>query len=139
MTKLFSQFSIKACGPFGAKQTRAALAIATILLSAPAFANGWLTGKVTHIRDGDTIEVEGQAVRLAALDCPERRDPAGTAATRLMKQLASGQTAKCELDGSTSYDRVVGYCSVRGRDLGQQMIDADVCGIYQRYNTQGRY
>ena len=27
-----------------------------------------LTGKVTHVRDGDTIEVNGIAIRLAALD-----------------------------------------------------------------------
>ena len=31
-----------------------------------------LTGKVTHVRDGDTIEVNGIAIRLSALDCPER-------------------------------------------------------------------
>ena len=31
-----------------------------------------LTGKVTHVRDGDTIEVNNVPIRLAALDCPER-------------------------------------------------------------------
>ena len=30
-----------------------------------------LTGKVTHVRDGDTIEVNSVPIRLAALDCPE--------------------------------------------------------------------
>jgi endonuclease YncB( thermonuclease family) len=30
-----------------------------------------LSGTVTHVRDGDTIEVNGIAVRLSALDCPE--------------------------------------------------------------------
>jgi len=30
-----------------------------------------LNGTVTHVRDGDTIEVNGIAVRLSALDCPE--------------------------------------------------------------------
>jgi dihydroxyacid dehydratase/phosphogluconate dehydratase len=31
-----------------------------------------LSGTVTHVRDGDTIEVNGIAVRLSALDCPEK-------------------------------------------------------------------
>ena len=31
-----------------------------------------LEGQVTHVRDGDTIEVNGIAIRLSALDCPER-------------------------------------------------------------------
>ena len=29
-----------------------------------------LTGTVTHVRDGDTVEVDGIPIRLAALDCP---------------------------------------------------------------------
>ncbi|MEK9880261.1 MAG: hypothetical protein VW474_10750 [Paracoccaceae bacterium] len=31
-----------------------------------------LTGIVTHVRDGDTVEVDGIPIRLAALDCPEK-------------------------------------------------------------------
>ena len=30
-----------------------------------------LTGAVTHVRDGDTIEVNNVPIRLAALDCPD--------------------------------------------------------------------
>jgi hypothetical protein len=47
--------------------------------------------------------------------------------------------ATCELNGATTYDRVGGYCSARGRDLGKQMIDAANFGIYHKYNTEGRY
>ena len=31
-----------------------------------------LKRQVTHVRDGDTIEVNGIAIRLSALDCTER-------------------------------------------------------------------
>ena len=31
-----------------------------------------LTGTITHVRDGDTIEVNNIPIRLAALDCPEK-------------------------------------------------------------------
>ena len=33
---------------------------------------GRLVGMVTHVRDGDTIEVRGVPVRIANLDCAER-------------------------------------------------------------------
>lgn len=122
--------------------TRAFPILALLALAALAGAvqaKGWLTGPVTHVRDGDTIVVAGQPVRLSALDCPERNEPGGAAATALMRRLTGGATVTCELDGTRSYDRVVGYCAARGRDLGQQMIDAELCGIYQKFNTEGRY
>jgi endonuclease YncB( thermonuclease family) len=40
-----------------------------------------LTGKLTGALDGDTIEVNGTAIRLAALDCPERGTKGGNYAT----------------------------------------------------------
>lgn len=73
-----------------------------------ASANSQLTGKVTKVRDGDTIVVVDQPVRLAALDCPEKGMFGGEAATSLMKRLTNGVTVTCELDGTTTYDRVVG-------------------------------
>ena len=115
------------------------ITICLLFWATAASANSLLTGKVTKVRDGDTIVVADQPVRLAALDCPEEGKFGGDAATALMKQLTQGVSVTCELDGTTTYDRVVGYCSARGRDLGQQMIDAEVCGIYQKYNTEGRY
>lgn len=115
------------------------LIVCLLCWATAASANSLLTGKVTKVRDGDTIVVVDQPVRLAALDCPEKGKFGGEAATNLMKRLTDGVTVTCELDGTTTYDRVVGYCSARGRDLGQQMIDAEVCGIYQKYNTEGRY
>jgi hypothetical protein len=57
----------------------------------------------------------------------------------LMKRPTAGTTVTSELDGTTPYDRVVGFCSARGRGLGQQMIDDEVYGIYHKYNTEGRY
>ena len=37
----------------------------------------------THVRDGDTIEVNGIAVRLSALDCPENSTRQGKQATKI--------------------------------------------------------
>ena len=76
-----------------------------------------LSGTVTHVRDGDTIEVSGIAVRLSALDCPENDTRQGKQATKIAKQF-EGSQAMCELTGAKSYDRLVGYCTVGGTDFG---------------------
>ena len=51
-----------------------------------------LTGRVTHVRDGDTIEVNGTPICLAALDCPERGTRDGDYAT---KHIHSMVALKC--------------------------------------------
>ena len=50
-----------------------------------------LTGKVTHVRDGDTIEVNNVPIRLAALDCPERGTQKGDTASRIAQQFLGSQ------------------------------------------------
>ena len=52
-----------------------------------------LRGTVTDVRDGDTIEVGGIAVRLAALDCPERGTQKGDIAARIAQQFLGSQAS----------------------------------------------
>lgn len=85
-----------------------------------------LSGTVTHVRDGDTIEVNGIAVRLSALDCAENGTQQGNKATKIAKQF-QGSKAQCELTGAKSYDRLVGYCSIGGSDLGLFMMQNSSC------------
>jgi endonuclease YncB( thermonuclease family) len=97
-----------------------------------------LNGKVTHVRDGDTVEVNGIAIRLSALDCPENDTRQGQAATKLAKQFM-GLKATCELTGARSYDRVVGYCSVGGSDFGLYMMQNSSCKVWPKYDVWDRY
>ena len=68
----------------------------------------YLKGQVTQLRDGDTIEVNGIAIRLSALDCPERGTRDGERANRLAQHFLNTK-AVCELTGAKTYDRLVGY------------------------------
>lgn len=97
-----------------------------------------LSGTVTHVRDGDTIEVNGIAVRLSALDCPENDTQEGSKATRIAKQF-QGSKAQCELTGAKSYDRLVGYCSIGGSDFGLFMIQNSSCKVWEKYDVWDRY
>ena len=69
---------------------------------------GVLSGRVTHVRDGDTIEISGTPVRIANLDCAERGTSAGDRATRRMRELARQSPMRCRMNGQRSYDREIG-------------------------------
>ena len=97
-----------------------------------------LTGKVTHVRDGDTIEVDRIPIRLAALDCPERGTKGGNYATVIAKQF-QGLQATCELTGAKTYDRLVGYCSINGTDFGRYMMQNSACKVWEKYDVWNRY
>ena len=87
-----------------------------------------LEGSVTHIRDGDTIEVDGVPVRIANLDCGERGTSADDHATAVMRRMATGSPAICHLEDGKSHDREVGVCSIPGiGGVGEAMISAGVC------------
>ena len=50
-----------------------------------------LVGPVTHVRDGDTIEVNGVAVRLNGLHAPEMHERGGPQARAWMVEHTRGQ------------------------------------------------
>ena len=97
-----------------------------------------LSGKVTHVRDGDTIEVTGIPIRLSALDCPERGTQKGDTAARIAQQFLGSQ-ATCELTGAKTYDRLVGYCEVNGKDFGAYMMNNSSCKVWEKYDVWDRY
>ena len=97
-----------------------------------------LSGTITHVRDGETFEVKETPVRISALDCPENTKSAGQIATRFAKQF-KGKQAVCELTGAKTYDRVVGYCSIEGKDFAQLMVENKLCKFWPKYDVWNRY
>lgn len=90
-----------------------------------------IVGRVTHVRDGDTIEVSGVPIRFGSLDCAESGTSAGERATARMRTLVARQTLTCYLNGRTSYDRKIGSCRLLdGRDIGAIMIQEGYCGRF---------
>ena len=97
-----------------------------------------LEGQVTHVRDGDTIEVNGIAIRLSALDCPERDTSEGESANEVAQNFLWAE-ATCELTGAKTYDRLVGYCIVGGQDFGLFMMRNSACKVWEKYDVWDRY
>ena len=97
-----------------------------------------LSGSVTHVRDVDTIEVRGQAIRLQGLDGPELGTRAGQDGLRFVERLLRGRQVACSLTGERSYDRWIGTCSVDGTDLGAIIVGEGYALDCARYSG-GRY
>jgi len=97
-----------------------------------------ISGTVTHVRDGDTIEVDGLPIRLNGLSAPERDEPYGKAATDFMRSLVFGKVLRCELNGEQTYDRKVGICYLDGADISALIIREGLARDCPRYSG-GRY
>ena len=100
----------------------------------PSSVSGW-----AYVRDGDTIEVGGVAVRLQGLHCPEAGEPGGSAATTAMRRLIDSDRVTCALTGERTYDRIVGTCHVGDTDLTAALIREGVCARCPRYDPWKRY
>jgi micrococcal nuclease len=117
-----------------------ALALALLIIPAVAVADEptILTGTVTHVRDGDTIEVGKIPIRLNGMSAPELDEPLGNSSKEFMVNLVDGKNVRCELTGAKTYDRLVGTCCLDGMDVGIAVISAGLALDCPRY-FGGRY
>ena len=99
---------------------------------------GTLTGEVTYVRDGDTIELGEMAIRLQGLAAPEWNEPAGTEAREAMIDLVHGRSVRCELDGTRTYDRCVAICYLDGQDVAAVLVQRGLARDCPRFSG-GRY
>ncbi|WP_170545316.1 thermonuclease family protein [Ruegeria arenilitoris] len=108
------------------------VAAATLFLTTSAAAG------TLHVRDADTIVVDGTPVRLNGVDAPELDTRSGQDAKRWMVNYLRGKSISCELNGERTYDRWVGVCFADGEDVGAAVIAAGHALDCSRYSG-GRY
>lgn len=116
----------------------AAALIVLSLSSGPALADRFLEGRVTVVRDVDTIVVSGVPVRLNGVDGPETSNRLGRDARTFMERLVRGRTVSCRLNGDRTYDRWVGICYLDGQDIGAIAVANGHALDCRRYSG-GRY
>lgn len=114
------------------------VAFLAVLVSSPAFAERVIEGRVTVVRDVDTIVVSGTPVRLNGLDGPETSTQVGREARAFMDRLVRGETVTCRLNGERTYDRWVGVCFLDGQDIGAIAVVNGFALDCRRYSN-GRY
>lgn len=97
-----------------------------------------ISGVVTYVRDVDTLELGGIAIRIEGLHVPETNTAIGREAKSFLTDLVEGETASCWLDGRVSFDRNVGVCFVNGRDIAALLV-AEGLGRDCPALSKGRY
>lgn len=113
--------------------------VSGLFIAQIAIAGEWIEGRVTHVRDVDTIEVKNLPVRLNGIDGPEQNEKGGRTAKIWMQKLVLHRPLKCYLTGDKTYDRWVGTCYLAGyRDIGALAIAAGMARDCPRYSG-GKY
>ena len=97
-----------------------------------------ITGIVSKVRDGDTVEVGGVPVRLNGVSAPELNEDLGQVSKLFMIKLVLRKRIQCKLTGKKSYDRHVGTCYLGNLDIGAAVIKAGFALDCQKY-SRGRY
>jgi endonuclease YncB( thermonuclease family) len=96
--------------------------------SAGASFDGALTGRASVI-DGDTIEIQGQRIRILDIDAPESKQTCtrangskwrcGQQASLALSDWIGLRTVSCESDDLDRYGRHLANCTVGGQDVAQ--------------------
>ena len=97
-----------------------------------------ITGTVSKVRDGDTLEVGPVAIRLMGVTAPELGELLGLASRDFMERLVLAKQIRCEMNGDKSYDRFVALCFLNGKDVGETLIRAGLALDCPRF-SEGRY
>jgi endonuclease YncB( thermonuclease family) len=119
---------------------RERLAHAACCLQGPARAT--LSGIVTHVADGDTLDItaNGQTctIRLDGIDAPEEGQAFGREARVQSRVPAFSKPATATVLDRDRYGRTVARVIVAGRDLSEEMVRAGLAWHLVRYSADRR-
>lgn len=96
-------------------------------------------GTVVRVLDGDTIEVlhegQGQRVRLAEIDCPEKSQAFGQRAKQFTSALVFGQQVTVLASGFDRNKRTIGQVRLLdGTSLNHELVRAGFAWWYRAYS-----
>lgn len=116
------------------------LANATIALPSPTLLEGIeLSGPVTNVVDGDTLDINGIRIRLALVNTPEEGQPGFDSAKKFVEDLCLFKNGEVDMDDGQrqgSFGREIGVVYCERTNLNQALmnnslatIDASFCDV----------
>ena len=103
---------------------------------------GCITGTVTSVIDGDTLEVDGQAVRFALVDTPKMKYDGGQALSFLEQICPVGSTVVVDQDDDQledAYGRVLGMIYCNDMNLNKELLDSGLGDLYSAFCDQSEF
>jgi len=117
---------------------RIILLLLLITVSSQIFAKEVITGKVIKVSDGDTINIlvnkKQKRIRLAEIDCPEKKQPWGKKAKTALADMIAGKVVQVEKVTIDRYKRIVGKVFYSGENINRKLVKDGQCWVYRKYN-----
>ena len=117
------------------------LLISSSTLSCEAFTSpkDTLQGKVISIADGDTFTMllddkTKVKVRLASIDCPERKQPYSAVATKFISDAIFSRQVSVVVDSKDRYGRSLGWVYYDDKNLNKELLKAGLAWHFRRYS-----
>ena len=101
-----------------------------------------LAGKVNHVVDGDTLDINDILIRLSLVDTPERGDPGFKEATQFVVKLCLGENAEVDMDDGQRRKGLGGKLElyiVMGKNLNEQLMDNNLGIIDTRFCEKSEF
>lgn len=105
-----------------------------------------VTGSGASVTDGDTIELQGETIRLHGIDAPEDGQYCtrhsgetwlcGSKAAFALADRIGDATLKCEGDERDRYGRLIATCYMGGEDINAWMVRSGWAVAYSEYSTK---
>ena len=103
------------------------------------------TYKVIGIKDGDTVSIlmdgKPQTVRLAHIDCPEKKQPYGTKAKEMIADLCFGKYVKLIGDGKTDRNKrlIAELVLENGVNVNKTLVKNGLAWHFKKYSKDQSY
>ena len=96
-----------------------------------------ITGIVTKIIDGDTIDIDSQSIRFALASAPELNEHEGVESRNFIQTICPvGSSVLVDEDDSQtegSYDRMIGVVYCNGVNLNSELLDANLGYLAEQF------
>ncbi len=103
------------------------------------------TGKIIRVIDGDTVvmltkEKKQLRIRIADIDCPEKKQAFGRRAKQFTAKEVGGKIVVLIQKDIDRYGRTVGYVMYdNGKDLSSELLKAGMAWNYRKYSKKKQY
>ncbi|EAI5602814.1 thermonuclease [Campylobacter upsaliensis] len=108
-----------------------------------------LTGKVSKVIDGDTIELLAKTskenpynhiiklkIRLYGIDAPELKQAYGKEAKEFLSALVLKQEVSLIIENKDKYERIVGTIFLKGKDINKEMVKNGYAHAYESFSKK---